>query len=260
MSNLFFRPGSPIGIAHRGSRLLWPENTLTAFSGAADLGCRFFETDVRVTADGVLVCFHDPRLERTTNGTGALVDLRWEDLARLDAGHHHRLHQGFPFRGTGIRVPRLADLVTEFPYAGLVVDLKADGTEEPLVELVTELAIGDRIVVGSFSDRRLRRFRALTEGATSAGPEEILRALIGGTFGRLLDGPARAFQVPVSWYGVPVVTSRFLHAVHGAGKLVHVWTVNSPPEMRRLLDLGVDGIITDRPDLLAPLLAPKTVP
>ncbi|HUO45818.1 MAG TPA: glycerophosphodiester phosphodiesterase [Acidimicrobiia bacterium] len=258
MSSIF-HASSPLGIAHRGSRLLWPENTLTAFSGAAATGFEHFETDVRVTADGVLVCFHDADLSRTTDGRGPISATRWEAVARLDAGHRHRLHEQFPFRGLNVEVPRFQDLARAFPHAGLVVDLKADASVEPLASAIEALGATGRVIVGSFSGTRLNHFRSITEGAvaTSAGPRETIKAILGGAGGRLLDTPPQAFQVPVSWYGIPVITERFVKAVHLAGKLVHAWTVNRPQEMRNLLDLGVDGLITDRPDLLAPLLGRK---
>ncbi|HKX74518.1 MAG TPA: glycerophosphodiester phosphodiesterase [Acidimicrobiia bacterium] len=252
---------SPLGIAHRGSRLLWPENTLVAFAGAKDSGLSWFETDVRVTRDGELVCFHDGRLERTTDGRGFLATTTWAEVSALDAGYHHRHESGYTFRGRGVSVPRFTDVLAAHPEAGLVVDLKAEGTEAPLARHLAEAGREDRVIVGSFSESRLARFRHLTEGrvATSAGPGAIIRAILSqgrGSFGRLLEGPARVFQVPVTWYGVPVVTPSFVRRVHAAGKQVQVWTVNHPEEMKRLVDLGVDGIITDRPDLLAPLLAP----
>lgn len=255
MSSIF-HASSPLGIAHRGSRLLWPENTLTAFSGAAASGFAFFETDVRVTSDGVLVCFHDADLSRTTDGRGPISATHWEEVAHLDAGHRHRLNEHFPFRGLNVVVPRFEDLVRTFPHAGLVVDLKADASVEPLARAIEDLGAGGRVIVGSFSDARLSRFRSITGGAvaTSAGPRETMRAILAGALGRLLDAQSQAFLVPVTWYGVPVITERFVAAVHSAGKVVHAWTVNRPQEMRNLLDLGVDGLITDRPDLLAPLL------
>jgi glycerophosphoryl diester phosphodiesterase len=148
-------------------------------------------------------------------------------------------------------------LISAHPEAGLVVDLKADGSVEALAQAIATHDLAGRVIVGSFSGERLARFRVVTEGsvATSTGPIETMRALLGGRWAPLFDLPAMALQVPVSWYGVEVVTERLVRQAHRAGKLVHVWTVNRPADMRRLLDLGVDGIITDRPDLLAPLLA-----
>ena len=241
-------------IAHRGSRLLWPENTAVAFGAAAGLGVRLFETDLHVSADGIVVCIHDPTLDRTTGGHGLTAETPYAEMRGVDAGYRHRADGGFPFRERGIEVPTFSDLVERFPDAGFVVDLKADGTEEPLARLVADHSLHERVIVGSFSDRRLRRFRELTDNRvpTSTGFDETLRALVRARapFRSNPFGPATvAMQVPVSWYGVPVVTPRLIELVHRFELMLHVWTVNEPQEMKRLWDLGVDAVITDRPDL-----------
>ena len=261
---IFATPLGAIGIAHRGSRLLWPENTAAAFKGAASLGYRRFETDLRLTADGVLVCFHDPVLSRTTNGHGFLASATFDQVRRLDAGYRHRLEDGFPFRGQGIAVPTFAEMATMFPDAGWVLDLKADGTEEPLAAVIKELGLADQVIVGSFSNERVERFRQFTVGrvATSTPPWETLRAMIAaaspgqergrGREGGVFDPTTCALQVPATWYGVPVVSRKLVMLAHAAERLVHVWTVNSIDEVSSLTDLGVDGLITDRPDLVSP--------
>ena len=255
-----FQPGDrPIGIAHRGSRLLWPENTATAFQGAAELGFRRFETDLRITADRVLVCFHDSSLSRTTSGHGLVAKSTYDQLRRLDAGYRHRLNDGFPFRGKGIVVPTFAEVARMFPEAGWVLDLKANGTEEPLKEVLEELELTDRVIVGSFSNERVDRLRRLTGGkvATSTPPGETLRALVAATRPNrtrteVFHPTTCALQVPTSWYGLPIVSERLVAVAHSAGRLVHVWTVNGPDEADTLSELGVDGLITDRADLLSP--------
>lgn len=258
--DIFVPADRAIGIAHRGSRLLWPENTSVAFQGAAGFGYRRFETDVRVTADGVLLCFHDPVLSRTTNGQGLVAGTTFDQVRRLDAGYHHRIVDGFPFRNQGIVVPTFAEMATMFPEAGWVVDLKAEGTEEPLADAIAEFDLSDRVIVGSFSNERIERFRRLTAGkvATSTPPRETLRAVMVAAAPRLNKGAGVfhpttcALQVPATWYGVPIVSPGLVSLAHAAGRLVHVWTVNGPGEATALLDLGVDGLITDRPDVLAP--------
>jgi glycerophosphoryl diester phosphodiesterase len=251
-----FSSGGTIGIAHRGSRLLWPENTELAFSGARSLGYRVFETDLRVTADGVLVCFHDPVLNRTTNGWGLLASTTFEEMRRLDAGYRHRADGGFPFRGNGVVVPAFRDMITLFPEAAWVVDLKADGVARPLAALIDELDLHERVIVGSFSTERIAEFRAMTGGkvATSTPPGETMRAVLSAASIRNGD-PFHPFtaalQVPSTWYGMPVVTPRLVDLAHSYGRSVHVWTVNDPEEMADLTVMGVDGLITDRPDLLA---------
>lgn len=258
---IFEPSGRAIGIAHRGSRLLWPENTAVAFRGAANLGYRRFETDVRVTSDGVLVCYHDPVLSRTTNGHGFVANATFDQMRRLDAGYRHRLEDGFPFRDQGIVVPTFAEMATMFPDTGWVVDLKADGTEERLAEVIEELELADRVIVGSFSNERVDRFRRLTAGkvATSTPPRETLRAMMAAAAPRLSKSGFDVFhpstfalQVPATWYGMPVVSPGLVALAHSAGRLVHVWTVNSLDEVASLTEMGVDGLITDRPDLVSP--------
>ena len=257
-----FLPGERAsGIAHRGSRLLWPENTAVAFQGAAGFGYRRFETDVRVSADGVLLCYHDPVLSRTTNGHGRVAETTFEDIRRLDAGYRHRLDGEFPYRGQGIVVPTFAEMAALFSEAGWVVDLKADGTEEPLAAAIEEFGLADRVIVGSFSTERIERFRRLTFGkvATSTPPAETFRAVMAAS-GPRFSSAARgvfhpttcALQVPATWYGVPIVSAALVALAHSAGRLVHVWTVNGLTEVTALTGLGVDGLITDRPDLVAP--------
>jgi len=256
-----FVPGErAIGIAHRGSRLLWPENTAVAFQGAASLGYTRFETDLRVTADGVLVCYHDPVLSRTTSGHGFVARTTFDEIRRLDAGYRHRLDDGFPFRGKGVVVPTFVEMAKMFPGSGWVLDLKADGTEEPLARAIEELDLGDRVIVGSFSNDRVEIFRRITRGrvATSTPPKETFRAVVAAAVTRLksLNGvfhPSTcALQVPATWYGMPIVSAALVALAHSVGRLVHVWTVNGLDEVAALNELGVDGLITDRPDLVAP--------
>lgn len=256
--DIFVPRERPIGIAHRGSRLLWPENTAVAFQGAASLGYRRFETDLRITADGVLICYHDPVLSRTTSGHGFVARTTLDEIRRLDAGYRHRLDDGFPFRGQGVLVPTFAEMAKLFPDAGWVIDLKADGTEEPLAKAIEELDLADRVIVGSFSNERVETFRRLTRGrvATSTPPKETLRAVVAAAVPRLkppddvFHPSTCALQVPATWYGVPIVSAALVALAHSVGRLVHVWTVNGLDEVAALTDLGVDGLITDRPDLV----------
>ncbi|MDF1595802.1 MAG: glycerophosphodiester phosphodiesterase [Acidimicrobiia bacterium] len=248
----FFSHEYPIAMAHRGSRLLWPENTMTAFQGAVDLGFRYLETDLHTTADGILVCFHDDTLERTTDATGLITDRTFAEVQRLDAGFRHEPLKGFPFRGRGVTVPALEDVLTAFPHALFTLDLKQSGIEHIVVEMINRLRLHDRVIVGSFKDLRIARFRKMAgrSVATSAGPWETRALWAGARLGRSLRIPADALQVPVSYGRTTVVDARFVHAAHEAGKQVHVWTVNEPDEMRYLLDLGVDALISDRVDIV----------
>lgn len=245
----------PLAIAHRGSRLLWPENTMRAFGGAYDIGYRWFETDLHLTGDGVVVCLHDDTLDRTTDRTGPISDVVWADMASIDAGFAFEIEGEHPFRGRGVSIPSFEELVTTYPDVSVVVDLKQDGLARPLAGLVERLDLWDRIVVGSFSDRRLREFREATAGrvATSTGPVASVAALIGALMGRA-PRLADAVQLPRSQSGIPVITARSVKGFLAGGYDVHVWTVNDPEEMRLLLDWGVGGIITDRGDLLRQVL------
>lgn len=249
----------PLRLAHRGSRLLWPENTMTAFQGAVDLGYRYLETDAHVTRDGVVVLFHDHSLDRLTDGEGKVWEWRWDDLRALDAAHHFDPESGYPLRGTGIGIPSLEQAASAFPETLFNIDLKQPGCDADVAGAVLRLGLEERVLIGSFHGRRIERFRNFTNGAvaTSAGPLEVSNAMLLSVLRRPITGPADAFQVPERMGGIPVVTGRFVAAVHAAGKQVHVWTVNEAEDMRRLLDLGVDGIVTDRPDVLNDVLGER---
>lgn len=249
---------SPAPIAHRGSRLLWPENTMEAFQGAIDLGIAYLETDLHTTADGVIVCIHDDTVDRTTDGTGPVSGFTYQELTTLDAGYRHQ-SGGHPFRGRGLSVPRLDEVVTAFPHARMIVDLKEDGMEAALADLIQRHDLTGRIIVGSFSDLRLTEFNRIAGGTipVSTGQTTSASWVLASKVGRGVSGPASALQLPIQMRGVPVVTSRLVEVAHGRGVAVHVWTVNDPSEMHALLDLGVDGIVTDRPDLLKEVLVSR---
>ncbi|MGH8871592.1 MAG: glycerophosphodiester phosphodiesterase [Acidimicrobiia bacterium] len=254
MSPERWRP--PIAIAHRGSRLLWPENTMEAFSGAVSLGFRHLETDLHLTSDGVLVCLHDHTVDRTTDGSGPVSDLTFDELALLDAGYRHLGVEGHLFRGRGLRVPSLEEALLAFPDVSFVVDLKTDDLVGPLSQLIERLDLHDRLIVGSFADHRLEEFRVASGGrvATSTGAALSRSWVFSSKIGRGVECEATALQLPRRSRGLAVVDRRLVNTAHARGLQVHVWTVNDPAEMIELLDLGVDGIITDRPDLLKEVL------
>lgn len=243
-------PGTVIAMAHRGGaqhpELRGLENTLHAFEHAVALGYRYLETDVHATSDGHLVAFHDPVLDRVTDRAGRLAGLAAEDvaLARI-AGEH--------------AVPTMADLLEAFPDCRFNIDLKATTAVEPLVDLLERMQAHDRVLVGSFSQTSLRRFRARTGGrvATSAAPAEVAAFLTLPLprLARLVTrGRVAALQVPPHHRRLRIVDARLVRRAHAAGAHVHVWTVDEPDEMNRLLDLGVDGLISDRTDLLKDVL------
>jgi glycerophosphoryl diester phosphodiesterase len=243
--------GPVLAFAHRGGArhpdLVGVENTRAAFAHAVALGYTYLETDVHVTRDGVLVAFHDALLERVTDGTGTLEDLDAADLARVRVG--------------GLEpVPTLADLVTSFPAARFNIDLKSDAAVAPLAALIAEHGLHERMLVGSFSGRRLRRFRRLTghRVATSASPGEVAAYVVlpGRFAARVVRRPA-ALQVPHRRGPLVVASAGLVRRAHAAGLHVHVWTVDDADEMRALLDRGVDGLMTDRTDILATVLAER---
>lgn len=229
---------------------------MVAFENAVALGVDHLETDVHASADGVVHCFHDHTLERITGVEGMFSNQSALEIGELDAGFNHRAPDGFEFRGTGVRVPTFEELVLSFPDVQIVVDLKDDDVVEPFARLVEQIGVGHRLLVGSFSDERLERLRQETAGnlATSTGYSASRRWLISSRQGRPFPGPASALQLPVRSRGLRVVDERLVDVAHGAGLQVHVWTVNEVARMEELISLGVDGLITDRPDLAVAVL------
>ncbi|KUJ58685.1 glycerophosphodiester phosphodiesterase [Streptomyces sp. NRRL F-5122] len=227
-------PG-PIPFAHRGGAGDGLENTLAQFRRAVAAGYRYIETDVHATADGKLVAFHDTTLDRVTDGAGRIADLPWEDVRQA------RVAGSEP-------VPLFEDLLEEFPEVRWNVDIKAEPALRPLLDLIERTDSWDRICVGSFSESRVVRAQRLAGPrlATSYGTRGVLGLRLrswGIPAG--LRRSAIAAQVPESQSGIPVVDRRFVRAAHARGLQVHVWTINEPDRMHRLLDLGVDGIMTD---------------
>jgi glycerophosphoryl diester phosphodiesterase len=256
-------PG-PIAIAHRGGIEDAPANTVEAFAAAVALGYRYLETDAQVTRDGVVVAFHDLRLDAATDRTGAIGDLPYAAVAEADAGFGFTPDRGrsFPFRGCGARIPRLEEVLT-WPGVRVNVDPKTSACVEPLVALVDRLDAWDRVGFGSFSDRRLRRIRELSGGraCTSMGPRAVFvaRTAVAAT-GRLPRRGADCLQVPLRVGPIAIVSAPFVRAAHRAGLPVHVWTVNDEQVMHEVLDLGVDGVMTDRPRLLRDVLRDRGSP
>ena len=228
---------------------------MTAFGGAADLGFRYLETDLRISRDGVLVTFHDQVLDRTTNGSGPVGALTFAELRRLDAAYHFQPERGYPRRGQGIGVPSLEEAVTAFPEAVFMLDIKQNGLEGPLLELMERCNLWERVIVGSFGGPRLRRLRARAGRriTTAAAPGEILRFATAARLGRPARIPADLLSIPIRRL-IRLVDARTVAAARSGGLPMLVWTINETEEMARLLDLGVDGLITDRPDLLKQLM------
>jgi glycerophosphoryl diester phosphodiesterase len=259
----FLDVDAPLLFAHRGGAALFPENTLDAFRGALELGIPFLETDVHLSRDGVLVVHHDATVNRTTNGSGKVADLTLSELRKLDAGYRFSPGGGaFPFRGKGLTIPTLEEAFALSPTVRFNVELKTAGraAAHALWSFIEAGELHDRILVAAEVHATIRRFRRLSRErvATSASHREAL-AFLAAT--RLhLDGvlPVAfdALQIPVRHRGVRVLDRRLVQAAHRHGVQVHAWTIDDPAEMRELLALGVDGLMSDRPDLLAPLANP----
>ncbi len=239
--------GRVLAFAHRGGarhpELIGRENTLAAFTHAVSLGYRYLETDVHLTSDGVLVAFHDTLLDRVSDRAGSLEGLDLGTLAAVRVG--------------GEPIPTLAEVVDAFPSARFNLDLKADAAVAPLAAFVAERALHDRVLIGSFSWRRLSRFRRLAgpRVPTCASPGEVAAyVVLPGRVARRLAPHVAALQVPPRAGWLPLTTAALVRRAHAVGVPVHVWTVDDPTEMRRLLDLGVDGLMTDRTELLASVL------
>jgi len=234
---------APIPFAHRGGASEAPENTMPAFEHAVKLGYRYIETDVHVTSDGVLLAFHDDVLDRVTDGTGRVDQQPWATVqqAKVDGREP---------------IPLLEDLLGTWPELRVNIDPKHDGAVSALAEVLQRCDAVDRVCIGAFSDRRLARVRALLgpRVCTSLGPRAIARlraSSFGVPAGRL---PSSCAQVPAAARGVTLVDSRFVAGAHKRGIDIHVWTIDDRDEMVRLLDLGVDGIMTDRPAVLREVL------
>ncbi|MGB0100493.1 MAG: glycerophosphodiester phosphodiesterase [Nocardioides sp.] len=243
-------PGPVLAFAHRGGayhpEIEGLENTLAAFRHACELGYRYLETDVHVTRDGGLLAFHDSVLDRVTDGEGEVASLTLAEIRTARVGGREA-------------VPTLDELFDAFPDARFNIDLKSEGAVPALVDFIAAREAWDRVLVGSFSHRRMARFRALTDGRvpTCATPAEIIafRLLPSARLARSLTRRRfSAFQVPHRRGRVRVVTPGFVRRAHAAGLHVHVWTIDDADEMHELLDRGVDGIFTDRTDILRGVL------
>jgi glycerophosphoryl diester phosphodiesterase len=240
---------TPIPFAHRGGAAIGDENSMAAFERAIGAGYRYLETDVHATSDGVPVTFHDDTLDRMLGRPGRVEDLTWADLRSLRVGGESM-------------VPALADVLDTWPECRLNVDLKADSAVDPTIEAIWKVNARDRVLLASFSDRRIRWARRICgpRQATSMGQREVAALRFASLHGRGLAGfvpSVAAVQVPVRYAKVRVVDARFVRHAHRLGMQVHVWTIDDPAEMQELLDLGVDGIMTDRIEVLRDVLTAR---
>ncbi|MGW8318987.1 MAG: glycerophosphodiester phosphodiesterase [Candidatus Promineifilaceae bacterium] len=254
-------PSRPLVIAHQGGDGLWPGDTMAAFVGASELGVDVLEMDMHSTADGVLVMMHDATVDRTTDGSGAIQDFTLEELKQLDAGYDWTPDGGqtFPYRGLGISVPTLDEVFTAFPDWKMNIEIKQaePSIAGPFCDKIREYGVVDKVLVASFRQDALDEFRQVCpEVATSAGEGEVRTFFILNKLflEPLYSPPAQAFQVPEYSGSLHVLTHRFVDGAHSRNLDVHAWTINEEADMQRMIDLGLDGIITDYPDRLLALL------
>lgn len=242
----------PLAFAHQGGGREHTENSWEAFEHAMALGYVYLETDVQTSSDGVVFCMHDTTLDRTTDGKGRAVDHAWEVIAALRV------------KGSDRPPPRLDEVLARWPDLRVNIEPKSDEAVDPLVRVMRQADAVSRIGVGSFAGRRIKRMRAALgpQLVTSTGPLATFRWVVGALLprplGRLVARTAAGcYQVPVKQFGIPVTFARSVALAHAMGKQVHVWTIDDAAEMERLFDLGVDGIMTDRPTVLRDVLAAR---
>ena len=256
--HIFFDAPEPWAIAHQGGRGLWPENTLYAFAKAQELGVDVLEMDLRATVGGAIVVMHDASVNRTTDGSGRVDEMTLAEVRELDAGFGFEFDDArgqFPYRGRGLTVPTFEDVLSRFSTARLIVEMKEFTPElaAKLCGILEQADATDRVLVASFGHDSMRAFRQQCPSvATSATMREglLLYPLYRVRLASLYRSPAVAIQTPENLNGRRVVEPRLLELADAFNVKVQVWTVNDEADMKRLLDLGVHGIMTDYPDVL----------
>ena len=252
MSHPFLAGPTPIAFAHQGGASEFPENTLPAVDNAYRLGYRYMETDVHASRDGVLFAFHDADLQRTCGRPGLIRDLSADEVSAMRVAGREP-------------IPRLDELLTTWPDAKFNIDCKSDHALPYLLERLRRGDMFERVCIGSFSDARLDAVRDEfgERICTSMGPRDVAKVRLGTWVRRTPtfrgDAVPLAAQVPVRQGPLPIVTRSFVDGAHAAGLQVHVWTIDDPTEMHRLLDLGVDGIMTDKVTLLHKVMVERGV-
>ena len=233
-----------LAFAHRGGALDFPENTAAAFEAAVAMGYRYLETDAYATRDGTLISFHDDRLDRVTDRSGMIADLDYADVAKA------RISGSEP-------IPLLEDLLASFPETRFNIDPKHDSAVAPLIAAIRRTGALERVCIGSFSGARIERMRAALGPrlCTSLGPWATARLRF-SSWGLPAGGFSKfgCAQLPVAQSGIRLIDTALVARAHAAGLQVHVWTIDDPSDMSRLLDLGVDGLMTDRPAVLKDIL------
>jgi glycerophosphoryl diester phosphodiesterase len=249
----------PVNMAHRGGKDIAPENTIVGCQEGRRVGAGVLELEVHLTADGHLVAIHDDTVDRTTDGSGLVREMTLREIKGLDAGYRFTrdCKKTYPYRGLGVVVPTLEEVYQEFPDVPINVEIKEDqpDIEQALWQVIEEAKAADRTLVVSAKMSIIRRFREVSGGRVATGSSiweivafDLSRRL---SLSRFLRPSYQALQVPEGYRGIlRLVTPSFVRAAHQLGVRVDVWTINTEPDMRRLLGYGVDGIMTDRPDIL----------
>ena len=249
-------------IAHQGGEWLRPSNTLAAFDNAMELGVDVLEMDIHQTQDGVIILMHDATVDRTTDGSGAIKEMSFDEIRALDAGYYWTDDDGatYPYRGQGIQVPTLEELFQRYPDMRMNIEIKQETPSmvRPFCQLIHDYNMQDKILVATFHQATVEEFREDCPDVITSMVEPEIQLFFGlnaAYLGALFQAPGTAFQVPLTSSlpvigEVDVITERFVRVAHSHNIQVHAWTINDPAEMERLIALGVDGIITDRPDLL----------
>lgn len=250
----------PVNFAHRGASASAPENTLAAFDEAISAGAEALELDARMTRDGKIAVIHDEAVNRTTDGTGAVRGMTLTELRALDAGYRF----GEEYRG--LAVPTLEETLRRYPDTFVNVEIKGKERDaaEGVLEDITDARAESRVLVVSEDGGVIGRFRELSEGriATGASRREVATFFLASKLrvAWALDPAYDSLQIPPEYKGLAIATPRFIAAAHGRNIGVDVWTINEAREMERLLDLGADGIMTDRPETLAEILSHRNAP
>lgn len=254
----------PLVIAHQGGDGVWPGDTMYAFENAVEIGADVLEMDAHITKDGQIVLMHDEKVDRTTEGTGLIEDLTLPELKQLDAAYQWSNDEGktFPYRGQGIEVPTLEELFQKFSPMRYVIEIKLTQNliDKPLCDLIRKYDMQDKVVIASFHDEAMQNFRqTCPEVATSASRGEVTKfVLLGKVFLSGLVAPQyQSLQPPYDpreSMNIPIMTERFIRQAHAKNIAVEPWTVDNPQMMRQYIEWGVDGIMTDRPDLMIEVL------
>jgi len=257
----------PLVIAHQGGDGVWPGDTMYAFEKAVEIGADVLEMDAHITKDGHIVLMHDETVDDTTDGTGLIEEMTLDELKKLDAAYDWSNDDGqtFPYRGQGIQVPALAELFEKFPQMRYVIEIKLteNPMDGPFCDLIRQYNMQDKVLVASFHDEAMQNFReTCPEIATSASRGEVTKfVLLGKVFLSGLVAPEyESIQPPFDpedSMNIPIMTKRFIRESHAKNIAVEPWTVDDPELMKQYIDWGVDGIITDRPDLMMEILNQK---